>query len=312
MTPSPAVVVEMPASDASAPYAQVLLDACTAGLRDGGVCALDAGTGDASRAVAIVSWDGTGRGAAKIDVGVRRGAQAHWLTRRVTFAASDVEVERWRSVGLIIATLVGSEGARPPATEEPPSPPAAPPPESPAPDKPAPPAPPSATSWFFEGGADVARGASDGLGAWGATARAGIAFHATPFFLTASLRYELQPLATAQTQLEWGWVAIGAGVAGRLGPDVLVEARFEPTVGGTRASSPSATQPQSGAVFGAREGVGITWWWARWLGPSLSLDVLETTGSTVINLSDGTGTTAIAKAQWIGWSTGLGLRFRTL
>src|SRR5258708_28666544 len=105
MTPSPAVVVEMHASDASSSYAQVLVDACTEGLRDGGVCALDAGTGDSSRAVAIVSWDGIHRSAAKIDVGVRRGAHADWLTRNVTFAASDAEVERWRSVGLIIATL---------------------------------------------------------------------------------------------------------------------------------------------------------------------------------------------------------------
>jgi hypothetical protein len=136
-------------------------------------------------------------------------------------------------------------------------------------------------------------------------------FPATPVFLTASLRYEIQPLATAQVHLEWGWVAVGVGVAARVGPDLVVEARFEPTLGGTRASSPSATQAESGVLFGAREGVGITWWWGRWLGPTLSLDALETTGSTVVNVSNGAGNTAVAKAQWVGWSAGLGLRFRT-
>jgi hypothetical protein len=310
MTPSPAVVVEMPASDASAPYAQVLVDACTGGLRNGGVCVLDAGTGDSSRAVAIVSWDGAQRSAAKIDVGVRRGAHADWLTRRVTFAASDAELERWRSVGLIIATLVGSEEARPTATAEATSPPPAPPPESPAEKPIAPSATPATTSWFFEGGADVARGTTDGLGAWGATGRAGVTFPPTPLFLTTSLRYEIEPLDTARAHLEWGWVSVGIGVAGRIRPDLVVEARFEPTLGGARASSPSATQAQSGALFGAREGAGVTWWCVRWLGPTFSLDALETTGSTVVHLSNDAGNTAIAKAQWIGWSAGLGLRFR--
>jgi hypothetical protein len=313
MTPGPAVVVEMPASDAAAPYAQVLVDACTGGLRDGGVCALDAGTGDSSRAVAIVSWEGTHRSAAKIDVGVRRGAQADWRARRVTFAASDAEIERWRSVGLIIATLVGGEAAGPAATSEPAPTPPAPSPERPAAEKPvAPPEPRAATSWFLEGGAAAARGASDGLGAWGATARAGVLFRGTPLFLTASLRYEAQPLATAQVHLEWGWLAVGVGVAAPIAPDLVVEARLEPTLGGARASSPGATQAPSGALFGVREGVGMTWWAGRWLGPTLSLDVLETTGSTVVNLAGDAGNTAIAKAQWVGWSAGLGLRFRPL
>jgi hypothetical protein len=62
-----------------------------------------------------------------------------------------------------------------------------------------------------------------------------------------------------------------------------------------------------------REGVAITWWWLRWLGLSLSADALETTRSAVVNVSSGTDTSAtqVAKAQWFGWSSGLGIRFQT-
>jgi hypothetical protein len=312
MTPSPAVVVEMSASDAGTSYAQVLVEACSDGLRGGGPCALEgSAASDSARAVAIVSWEGVGRSAAKIEVGVRRAAHADWLTRRVTFAASDAEVERWRSVGLIIATLVGGgEGAKDslpaPAPERPPPPP----PPKPAVTPSAPSSEPAGTAWFFELGADLARGAGDVLAAGGPTGRVGATFRRTPVFVTASLRYEIEPNVLAQVRLEWGWASVGVGVATPLGrTPFLVEARLEPTVGGIRASSSSGGAPaQSGALFGAREGVGLTWWWARWLGLALCVEALETTRSTDVNV---TGTTLAAKAQWLGWSAGLGLRFRT-
>jgi hypothetical protein len=314
MTPSPAVVIEMSASDASTPNAQVLVEACSDGLRGGGPCALeDSGATDSARAVAIVSWEGSGRGAAKIEVGVRRAAHADWLTRHVTFDPSDAEIERWRSVGLIIATLVGSEVAKAPV----------PPPETslpaPAPPKPSPPPPPAptpeaATSWSFEVGAAASRGAGDVFGAWGPTGRVGAAFRRTPVFVTGSLRYEIEPPGAAQVRLEWGWVSLGAGIGAPLGrTPLLLEARLEPTLGGIRATSLGSAPAQAGGLFGVREGVALTWWWAHWIGLSLSAEALETTRSTVVNVSSNTGTstTVAAKAQWFGWSSGLGLRFRT-
>jgi hypothetical protein len=313
MTPSPAVVVEMSASDASTPYAQVLVEACTDGLRGGGPCALEgSAAGDTARAVAIVSWEGIGRGAAKIEVGVRRAAHADWLTRHVTFDPSDAEVERWRSVGLIIATLVGNEAAKAPPPPPEPSPP-------PAPAKPQPPAPPPATPavnpvWFFEAGAVLARGAGDVFDAWGGAARVGALFRRTPIFLTGSIRYETAPQAAPQVRLEWGWVSLGAGAFAPLGRTPLIlEARVEPTLGGIRATSLAGAPAQTGGLFGVREGIALTWWWGRWVGLSLSVDALETTRSTAVNVSSntGTGTTPAARAQWFGWSTGLGLRFRT-
>jgi hypothetical protein len=309
---SPPVVVEMSAADAGAPYAQVLVDACSAGLRGGRTCALEGTTSDSAPAVAIVSWEGAGRSAAKIDVGVKRGARADWLTRRVTFDASDAEVERWRSVGLIIATLVGSGEAA--DADAPRLPLAAPVPASVGATRSVSPPSSGGGSWFFEVGAAVARGAGDVVGAGGPSGRVGTLFRSLPLFVTGSLRYEIEPRATAQVRLEWAWVALGLGVAVPLGDaPLLLEARVEPTLGGIRASSLVGPQEQSGALFGVREGAGLTWWWGRSFGVSLFADVLETTRSAVVNVSASTspGVTQVAKAQWLGWSTGLGLRFRT-
>ena len=316
MTTPPPVVVEMSASDAGAPYAQVLVQACSAGLRGDGPCALEGSApADAARAVAIVSWEGDDRATAKVEVGVRRGQHADWLTRRVTFARADAEEERWRSVGLIIATLVGSQtGGDRNADLPTPPPPAAPPPvvkEPVAAEKPAA-SPMPARTWFVEADAEAVRGAGDVFGAWGGALRGGVAFEGTPFFVTGSLRYEIAPDAAPDARLEWGWVSLGAGVATPLSRAPLVfEARCEPTLGGVRASASQGGSTQSGGLFGVREGVGLTWWLGRAVGLTVGAEALETTRSAVVNVSGGAGYPAEAKAQWLGWSTAIGLRFRS-
>ncbi|HEY2511496.1 MAG TPA: hypothetical protein VGI39_11595 [Polyangiaceae bacterium] len=315
MTANPPVVVEMSAADAGAPYAQVLVQACSAGLREEGPCALEGGApADAARAVAVVSWEGDDRATAKVEVGVRHGQRADWLTRTVTFARADAEEERWRSVGLIIATLVGIQtggdrGAELPAP--PPTAPAAVAKEPSAADKVSAPPPPART-WFVEADAVAARGAGDVLGAWGGALRGGVAFAGAPVFVTGSLRYEIAPDAAPDARLEWGWVSLGAGLAAPLGRTPLVfEARCEPTLGGVRATASRGGSAQSGGLFGVREGIGLTWWVGRALGVALGAEALETTRSAVVNVSGGAGYPAEARAQWLGWSTAIGLRFRS-
>ena len=316
MTTPPAVVVEMSASEAGAPYAQVLVQACSAGLRKDGPCALEGNaSADAARAVAIVSWEGDDRATAKVEVGVRRGQHADWLTRRVTFAPADAEEERWRSVGLIIATLVGSQTGADRTVETPAPPPAAAPPhvakEPLAAEKPAA-SRGAARTWFVEADAEAARGAGDVFGAWGGALRGGVAFAGSPFFVTGALRYEIAPNAAPDARLEWGWVSLGVGISAPLGDAPLVfEARCEPTLGGMRATASQGGATQSGGLFGVREGVGLTWWMGRAIGVSLGVEALETTRSAVVNVSGGAGYPAEAKAQWLGWSTAIGLRFRS-
>jgi hypothetical protein len=316
-----AVVIEMPAQDAALPNARILVNACTEGLREMGPCSLEDSTSSAARAVVIVSWEGQGHTAAKIEVGVRRGARgADWVARYVTFNATDVETERWRSVGLIIATLVEQAGNEkkaeptgPPAAQTPTKPPPAPPPHAEeATIKEHSATPPVATDgWMLDAAFELARGASTGFGALGASARASHPLESTPVFVTGSLRYESQAQASsnplARVSLQWGWATLGLGVATGLGAPVSFEGRLEPSLGWIVASPGGGGDSKSGPLFGVRESVCATWWWAPWVGLTVSAEALETTRSAIVVVSP---YQTVSTAEWIGWAFSMGLRVR--
>jgi hypothetical protein len=320
-----AVVIEMPAQDAALPNARILVNACTEGLREMGPCSLEDSTSSSARAVVIVSWEGQGHTAAKIEVGVRHGGRgADWIARYVTFNPTDVETERWRSVGLIIATLVEQAGnekkaepAQPPVAQTPTKPPPAPTPRSEGPtiqEHAA--APPVATdSWMLDAAFELARGAGTGFGALGAAARASHPVPSTPLLVTGSLRYESQAEASsnplARVNLQWGWVTAGVSVATGLAGPVSFEGRLEPTLGWIVASPGGGGASKSGPLFGVRESVGATWWWASWIGFAVSGEALETTRSAIVAVSPGGPPyQTVTTEEWIGWTVSMGLRFR--
>lgn len=86
----------------------MLVDTCSTAVRRGR-CELgqDGGEEQAPAAIAIVSWIGHDYRHARVQVGVRREARAAWASRDVYFEAADPELERFRSVGLTIAILIG-------------------------------------------------------------------------------------------------------------------------------------------------------------------------------------------------------------
>jgi hypothetical protein len=102
---TPAVVIELPAGDRGSPLASALVAACNESVADAH-CALasDAPPPDIA-AAAVVSWD-EDRRIANVSVVLRRGTKA-WLSRRIEFKDADAPRERFRAVGLVIATLVG-------------------------------------------------------------------------------------------------------------------------------------------------------------------------------------------------------------
>lgn len=135
----PTVVVDLGA-DASPERIQWVLDACNAAI-GAGRCVSEAPSGEAPpRAVAIVRVkDAEGR-SVLIEVGTRDSAHADWSLRELRFEIRDPPRERWRSVGLALATLVGE--LDPSDDVEPPAPPPAPAPQSTEPSsRTAPPAP---------------------------------------------------------------------------------------------------------------------------------------------------------------------------
>ncbi len=90
---------------------EIVLDACNEAIQNG-VCLPDsAGYPETPRATAIARPTDASVLAVRIEVRLRVSEQLSWIVRELSFEAEDPAEERWRSVGLAIATLVG-EGER--------------------------------------------------------------------------------------------------------------------------------------------------------------------------------------------------------
>ena len=292
----------------------MLVSACSEGLRSGGQCALAASKNDASPAVAVVAWNEDGHLSVRVEVGVRRGERSEWLTRQMTFHASDLESERWRAVGLVIATLVGEVASAPEPKTAPPSTPI-PPVISvvpPVPDS-LPSFSPRPLHWALDLGFNLARGASDGLAAKGGSLRASRRIGGGLWFLTSSLRYEIEPSAAPQLDLTWGWATFGLGATAIVsGVRLLIDARLEPSIGWLHASlTGDAHASQTRVLFGLREGLAATWWMTDSIGLAIGAELTQTTSRAVVRLVPAGGSpSAVATEQPLGWGTVFSLRFR--
>jgi hypothetical protein len=107
----PAVVVDL-GSQLSPSETAWVLDACNAAIVKG-TCELDAAPGgEPPRAIAIVRLIGERGRSVRLEVGLREEERASWSVREIEFSHLDPPRERWRSVGLVLATLVGEVEAR--------------------------------------------------------------------------------------------------------------------------------------------------------------------------------------------------------
>jgi hypothetical protein len=245
-----------------------LLDACTRAVTHGS-CQPAQSELDPSaiRAIAVVSWRSPAR--AEVQVGLKEGKRNAWLSRELTFSESDARLERWRAVGLTIATLVGElTEAQPEAqTSErtagaKPSEPA----EANAPEKPAQPLsraqPPTAagagpvpaqskasadafaTGRFFslETGGLVGPGLRGGAWRVGPYLRLSYDLSELPIYAHADLSYAVL-LSAAEPRMTWLSVGLGAGAFLAVGA-----ARLELEGAGLmRRTGASARHPATGA-----------------------------------------------------------------
>jgi len=101
----PAVVIDLGIQVEPAEAASVLA-ACNAAIVAGS-CQIDAAASEPPEALAIVRWSGREQRRVRIEVGLREADHSAWSVRELSFAAGDPVRERWRSVGLVVATLVG-------------------------------------------------------------------------------------------------------------------------------------------------------------------------------------------------------------
>jgi hypothetical protein len=232
------VTIDVMPADAPAEYAPAMVAACSQAL-PAGSCALAKATPESEtpEAVALVLWQGT----QFLQVSVRvahHGGQ--WTTRNLTFTTRDRPLDRWTTVGLTVATLVGEGQAVAPEPAPPPPDPAQ-PSARPQPEEPPPQAPkPAARAAAKTGRARPAPAPKSGLrvevslggllgSAWqgGGLARglwAGglLGFAGSPFVAEGFTSYALSdgPRFDQLGELhsKWSSVALGAGLASTLAP----------------------------------------------------------------------------------------------
>lgn len=113
----PVIVIDFDAQ-ASRDAQQIALEACNSALATAECATGAVDETRATRAVAAVSWLSSER--VHLELGVRTSDR--WVTHEIEFAKEEPEAERWRAIGLSIATLVGEEHAEP-TIDAPPEPP---------------------------------------------------------------------------------------------------------------------------------------------------------------------------------------------
>jgi hypothetical protein len=108
---SPVVSLDVLPADVPAEYAPAMVAACSGAIAEGS-CAMAATLPESTRpdAVALVLWQGEQY--LQVTVRVGRG-NGQWLQRALTFSERDSISERFTTVGLTVATLVGETMPQP-------------------------------------------------------------------------------------------------------------------------------------------------------------------------------------------------------
>jgi hypothetical protein len=105
--PHIAIEIAEPSASVAPPVLTVaLVRACAVAVRDGECTLEHEGLNKERTTVAIVRWDEDER-SVRIDLAIRSGKEPRWTSRSLSFSEADERIERWRTVGLTIATLAG-------------------------------------------------------------------------------------------------------------------------------------------------------------------------------------------------------------
>lgn len=301
-----AIIIELAPVDAPPALTAAMVDACNHGPEAGIDCALATeDNSTVSSRLAVVTWRSPSHASVDVQVGVQGPHGGVWSTRHLDFAESDAEVERWRAVGLVIATLARQSDE---AAKKPPEPAPAPKPVVAPP--PAPPASPArrAPRWTLDLAGNLARGTKL-LDVRGGSLRVSRLLLAPGFHANAGARYDV--LAASSVELRWVWLTAGVGLSVPLSdPRITLDTRLEPTFALANATFAAADASASGKLWGLREGVGIAWWPSGWVGLALSLEAAQLNRATVARLVAADGATEqTLRVGAVTWGASLGLRF---
>lgn len=276
----PIVLVELPDNDAAGADVPALISACSEGLRQGS-CAKEEPKDEPAAAVAIVVWLDGEHLHARIEVGRRADERAGWQTRELSFRAQDALSERFRSVGLAIAGVVGEATLLEPKRVEPrPEPPPTPHPAT----------TPHASHVRVALGPTLETGLAVGKPAAGAFVDIAVRpAPQIPFELALSGTEGVSMAESSGISTHFTRLHIGAAVLVRPAPDWELRGGAFLTLG---AVSASATDAASKHAAGTRWLAGgslraqVAWPMKRTLAGVLGLEITRLSGATTLQNGD--------------------------
>jgi hypothetical protein len=292
---APVVVEGLPAADE---HRAATLSACTDALKHRRCIASQDPDGDGAppSATAIIAWPKGGDRHVRVVLERLDEHPVRRLNRDTYFAADDPVVERWRTVGLVIAAMVGesdspSDGRAQPETRA-------------APEFSARAGGPGAM-WIGLATL-VGPGLDDGSVRLGGALQTGVSFPSSPVFLAAFLSYALRPVGGGGIDVGWTTVAIGGGARTwvssvdlglRIHGQVLLEyLQASSAAGGTATGGGSRLSP------GVRGGVDAIWPASSALGMTLGFSLWSLSGGTAIQLDQ----RQVGSSRWLGYAGLLG------
>jgi hypothetical protein len=247
-------------------------------------------------ATAVIAWpEGTDR---HVRVTLERfdATPNRHIDRDTRFADQDPIIERWRTIGLVIASLVGeSETPRDGA--------------APSEDRPslALGARPGPRAWLGIS-ALGGPGLDDGSVRLGASVHGALALSSV-FFLQTSANYAVRPLDERRLDVRWTTLAVGGGTKTHVPSiDLALRARFELILEYLHASS-SAGAPASGGGSrtspGIRFGGDVLWPAKGALGMTLGFSVWSLPGGTSIQIDQ----QKVASSRWLSYAGFFGVEW---
>ncbi len=302
--PLPVVVVQIAPSDPEPQLVEMLLDACSEGIRQATCVRADSATDGATWGVAIVSWRDDDETRVQIEFGKRQDGASEWQSREVVFEATDRREERWRTVGYTVGTLAGREASTPAR------PLADPVVANPAPprtkEEPATVTPVTRQEWLRLGGAFTGGpGLTDGPWRGGGQARV-TAIPLAPLFATASARH-LQSARQSGVACRWTGLSVGLGGQVELEP-LRIDLDAELLAENLRADLAEGTLHDAGQHWslGALGRAAVSWPNRGRVGLITSVETWTRRDSTVVSLRNA----PVGRWPASGWSLSIGAELR--
>lgn len=310
------VVVELPTHDTTERESAALIAACSAGLAHG-ACQLADTPHEAPAAVAIVSFRGSERMSALIEVGRQSADSRTWRSEEITFKPPDAPIERFRTLGLAIATLFSETEALAQQAAKPEASPVAPRSNAVVPAssrRAAPPRAARATGWLSAGPLLAYDARLQSPLRWGGRLGISAAPLALPLFATISGSYAVGQVGIADERVErvgLSWASLGVGLGGHVELPADLEARLAIhavllDLSAHASDRERGNQESQRWLLGGSATAELAGFRSGPLGLALGAGVEHLTGATAITVHDRVSATVGA----LSWSAYVSLELR--